>query len=50
MCLWCRNLDKKKNNPKYKKHFYYEKAERKLQNELDIVTLLKSIRNQRLIN
>jgi hypothetical protein len=32
-----------------RKHYFFEKAEKKLTNELDVIRLVKSIRNLRLI-
>jgi hypothetical protein len=41
-CLCFRKISKEKKSYKQlKKHLYYEKAERKLNKELDIVNMLK---------
>lgn len=48
-CICLRNIDKRKHENKYKKHFLYNKGEKKLNNELDVVTLVKSNRNLRLL-
>mmetsp|Transcript_32148 Transcript_32148/g.31467 ORF Transcript_32148/g.31467 Transcript_32148/m.31467 type:complete len:80 (+) Transcript_32148:947-1186(+) len=49
MCLCFRKVRKLKNRADFKKHFYFEKGEEKLIKELDVVNLLKSIRNLKLL-
>jgi len=48
-CVWCAKKQRLRNKPSLKSHFYYQKGENKLINELDVVTLLKSIRNLNLL-
>lgn len=43
-CLCCRNLSEDKRSYDVKKHYLFEKARRKLESELDIVKLVKSLR------
>lgn len=40
----CRNLKKLKNEISYRVHHLYDKGNEKLEQELDVVNLLKSIR------
>jgi len=47
--LCCRDLSKHRRNPRIQKHFFFEKAENKLQKELDVINLLKSMRNMKLV-
>ena len=49
-CLCFRNYSEKKGDKSLKGHIYYKHAEEKLMSELDIVTLIKSIKNLRLIS
>mmetsp|Transcript_3313 Transcript_3313/g.3290 ORF Transcript_3313/g.3290 Transcript_3313/m.3290 type:complete len:96 (+) Transcript_3313:784-1071(+) len=48
--LCFRNVYSMKTRPEIKKHFYFEKAEKKLCKELDVINLLKSIRNMKLMS
>ena len=47
-CVCCRKSKKMILNPKLKKHVIFEKGTDKLMNELDCITLLKSIRQLKL--
>jgi hypothetical protein len=56
-CLCLRNLKLKKFEGskeewhfKYKKHFQFQEGEEKLNNELDVITLLKSMRRVKLLS
>lgn len=48
-CICLRKESTLKKNPRLKPHFYFDKAEEKLQEELDVVTLLKSNRKLNLL-
>jgi hypothetical protein len=41
-CLCLKKMDK--NRQKYKKHFFMEKGEEKLKQELDVMQLMKAVR------
>ena len=43
-CLCFRNNEGFRNNDKFRKHFILSQGEKKLRHELDIITLLRSIR------
>ena len=48
-CLCLRNIKGHRHQRRYKNHIYYDHAEKALMKELDVVTLIKSIKNLRLI-
>jgi len=47
--VFCRSLHKIRHNPSYKKHFLFEKGQEKLDEELNVITLLKSIKQIKLL-
>jgi hypothetical protein len=49
-CLYLRNPRRLRTNNLLKKQFYYHKAEKKLERELDVVKLIRSIRKLRLLS
>ncbi|CDW82531.1 UNKNOWN [Stylonychia lemnae] len=48
-CLCIRNLGRLRNKKYFKKHFIYHKGEEKLGQELDVVSLIKTLRKFRLL-
>lgn len=48
-CLCCRRKQTLRDSETNLKHFLFEKAEEKLESELDIITLLKSMRKLKLM-
>lgn len=45
LCCFClRNVEKNKSRKSYKNHYLYSKGEDKLKMELDIISLIKSLR------
>ncbi|CDW83128.1 UNKNOWN [Stylonychia lemnae] len=48
-CLCLKNLERKRNKRYYKKHYLYQKGEKKLSQELDIISLLKTQRKFKLL-
>ena len=49
-CLCVRNLKKMRNRSDIKKHIYYKHASEQLMTELDVVTLIKTVKNLRLVS
>lgn len=49
-CLCVRNLKKLKERNDIKNHIYYKHASEQLLTELDIVTLIKTVKNLRLMS
>jgi hypothetical protein len=47
-CLCC-SSKRRLMNKRFKQHYYFQKAEKKLKEELDIVQLLKSTRKLKLL-
>lgn len=48
-CLCFRNIDKIKHRSDIKEHVLINHAEKKLDRELDVITLIKTIKNFRLM-
>lgn len=48
-CICCRDIGDYRNEKAYKKHFLYEKAEEKFQNELDVVRIVKTLRKFKML-
>jgi len=48
-CIPCRSRKQLRDNRNLRSHYYFAKGEDKLQDELDVVTLLKSVRQLRLL-
>lgn len=48
-CMCIRRLGKLRNNMTYKKHFLFEKAEERFQNELDVVRIVRSLRRFKML-
>ncbi len=48
-CLCCRRKESLRDSDQNLKHFLFDKAEEKLESELDIITLLKSMRKLKLM-
>lgn len=48
-CICCKTTKRIKLNPELKKHVIYERGSKKLLQELDCVTLLRSIRQLKLL-
>lgn len=48
-CLCMRKLSRKRNHNRFKKHYLYQKGKEKLEEELDIVQLIKTMRRFRLL-
>jgi len=51
-CFCCRNLKlyRKLYGDNVKKHIYFDRSQRKINRQLDVVNLLKSVRNLRIIS
>jgi hypothetical protein len=43
-CLCIRNLEDKRRQSTFKRHFLFEKAEEKFMQELDVVRIVKTLR------
>lgn len=49
-CLCCRNFDERKNREAYKLHYFFDKCEELLTEELDVVSLMKQARQTKLLS
>jgi hypothetical protein len=49
-CLCFKNISKKRFHPEHKKHYMFFKAKNKLEEELDVIHVIKAIKQFRLLN